>query len=202
MKDRIASDIFSGAYYSSAQDQIGICYTDAQNLGLTVDECFNDGMMKDLVIINMEEGTRYKLQSTQGSNNTLVFKYDGQEFNPRNTYFVDNSVTASPASQSLSVTAEATTSITMYTYQDHDTTVSIKSLLADGSSGLSDTATLEIVGSSDYDKQVIYMTGSNGAAVTVAIEWVSTAGSLQPLLTQHTLTLGTTTALQDGTSVV
>ena len=146
-------------------------------------------MMKDLVIINMEEGTRYKLQSTQGSNDTLVFKYDGQEFNPHNTYFVDNSVSASPASQSLTVTAEATTSITMFNYLDHDTTVSIKSLLADGSSGLS-------------DKQVIYMTGSNGAAVTVMIEWTSSTGSQTPLITQHTLTLGTTTALQDGASVV
>lgn len=202
MKDRIASNYFSGSYYNGIQDENGICYADASVFGLTVNECFNDGMMKDIVVINMEEGTRYKLQSTQGSNNTLVFKYDGQEFNPHNTYFVDNSVTASPISQSLSVTAEASNSITMYTYQDHDTTVSIKSLLVDGSSGLSDIATLEIVGSSDYDKQVIYMTGSNGAAVTVAIEWTSSAGSLPRLLTQHTLTLGTTTALQDGTSVV
>ena len=197
MKDRIASNYFSGSYYNGIQDENGICYADASVFGLTVNECFTDGMMKDIVVINMEEGTRYKLQSTQGSNNTLVFKYDGQEFNPRNVYLIDNRSTSS-TSETLAVTAEATSCITCYTASGHTTTITFKSLLADGSQGNTDTAILDIRGSQNYDKQVIWVTGSDGAAVTLLIEWTSTSSTQIPLLTAVTLNLNTVLIYQDG----
>lgn len=201
MKDRIASNIFSGSYCSGITDEMGICYANAQQqeeLGLSFSQCYDDGVMKDLVIINMEEGTRYKLQSTQGSNNTLVFKYDGQEFNPRNVYFVDNSVNIATQDKTLSVIAEATQSITLYTALDHTTTITIRTLLADGSQGSVDYTTLKILGSSDYTKQVVWITDSDGSEVNVSIEWISTSHIMQDIITQHVLRLNETLQLQDG----
>ena len=201
MKDRIVSNIFSGAYCSAHPDEMGICYANTQQqeeLGLSFSQCYNDGVMKDLVIVNMEEGTRYKLQSTQGSNNTLVFKYDGQEFKPRNIYFVDNSINMVTLDKTLTVMAEATQSITLYTALDHTTTITIRTLLADGSQGSIDYTTLKILGSSDYDKQVVWITDSNGSEVNVSIEWISSSHIRQDMITQHVLRLNEILQLQEG----